>query len=289
MLDMEIYRNSEPTVEIDVPLATANYAVDLVLNDGGRQSLSSNSTVDQENQSISITIPFEHTQFDGVVTLEITMMRQDGGGSNATFTEYVKVVTPLFTWKDLPRDFNRDEVAELESLVRTVVEAKTGQVFGKRKMSHQASTASSVINFNAPLIRFTGVSDRYLTDTTTLNPPKIPYEVFDEGYSMAVDWKNYDIKTDSFWLTSSNKCRNLYIYGDFGYDSVPEDVKRAALLIAGMWGSQQAVWRDRFVATIRSSDWNVTYSEKGFDFTTGSVTADMLLSKYTRRYHPAVI
>lgn len=284
---MEIYRNRNQTVIIDVPDKDSSYAVKIESPALTTESvLTTDYNEDMDTAFISVPIGFRHTMYDGDIALTISLHDSD---DPFAWTEHISVVTPLFTWRDLPDTYNKEDSQELEGLVRTIVESKTSQSFGKRPQVHQVHTGKNVINFEAPLIRFTGISDRYLTDTTTLNPPKIPYEVLEGGFSVSVDWDTYDVKTDTFWMTSNNRPRNVFIYGEFGYERVPEDVKRAALLIAGMWGSQQAVWRDRFVQTIRSSDWNVTYGREGFGFTTGSVTADMLLSKYTRQYHPEVI
>lgn len=289
MLDMEIYRNSEPTVKVDVPLQTATYSVSIINDDGTLTPVPSanNLSPAAATQQITLVIPFEYTEVDGVIRLEITMMRQDGG--NAVFNEFIDVVTPLFTWHDLDGSYKREETPELERLVRHVIEAYTGQYFGKRKDRRTINSSQSVINFNVPLIEFTGVSGRYMTHTTTLTPPKIPYEILNEGHTLAIDLENYDVKTDSLWILNTRRQGCYVMEGTFGYDRVPQDVKQAALLIAGMWGCNQAVWRDRFISTMRSADWSVAYHDAGFGHTTGSHGADMLLSKYSQRYNPAVI
>src|SRR5690606_11869586 len=137
------------------------------------------------------------------------------------------------------------QTPELERLVRQVIEAHTGQYFGKRVDRKVVSSQQKVLNFDVPLIEFRGISDRYLTLTTTLAPPKIPYEILNDGFSLALDLENYDVKTDSLWILNARRQGCYFIEGTFGYNRVPADVKEAALLIAGVWGCNQAVWRDR--------------------------------------------
>ena len=286
MSDMEVYRNSETVVHVPVPIATANYTYEVSSPGVEATPESKTAAVDVERKTIDVTIPFEHTLYDGTVTVDITIQRTDGLGGTYTFTEYVDVVTPLFTWHDLDGTYPADKVPELERLVRHVVEAFTGQHFGKT-IKTKSITTNTVQNFDVPLIELRGVSDRYATHSTTLTPPKMSYEIADEGHTLSIDWDSYHVKTDSMWILDKKANSCVLMEGVFGYDRVPADVKEAALLIAGVWGCEQAVWRDRFIETMRSSDWSVTYNDGAF-VSTGSATADQLLAKYSRRYVPEV-
>lgn len=285
---MEIYRNRQTTVRIEAPIRGAIYNAVKVSSSAGEDTVFPNYVDNYTPWGVpvlEIPIGLRHILLDGVVTLDITV--NDGSGQFSV-KENIEVVTPLFTHIDLGDAYEPEKTPELERLVRAVVEAKTGQSFGKKSEAYPVSTGQRIINFDAPLIRFTGVSDRYLTDTTTLSPPKIPFEVMEDRFSVAVDWDSYDVKTDSFWLASNRRPRYMFLYGEFGYDRVPEDVKQAALLIAGMWTDDQSVWRDRYIRTIRSSDWSVQYSGMSYR-STGSVTADMLLESYVRKNQPGLV
>lgn len=288
---MEIYRNQPTTVKVRAPIPDATYTVKIRSpRPLGEVYETAGPLVAPELDAswgahiLSIPIEFVHTWYDGTVEIVITV-----NGGLHTYSEYVDVVTPLFTSVDLGSEYPAAQVPELERLVRKVVEAYTGQYFGKTVNRYPVSATERIINFDVPLIEFTGVSDRYLTNSTTLTPPKLPYELINDGFTLMVDFENYHIKTDSTWLLTKDARDEVYVIeGTFGYNSVPADVKQAALLIAGVWGCKQAVWRDRFIQTMRSADWSVGYHDNAFKNSTGSITADQLLEKYHRRYQPEV-
>lgn len=283
----EIYRNQEYELSVKAPIANAVYS-GTVTSEGWPTPTQFQNLVPAGGH-INIPLDFGHSMIDGPINIDITIARSDGAVYN--IKDRAQVVTPLFDFSDLPTDqgYKEEDWRELERLVRHVVEAYTGQSFGKYRDTRVVSENSNIVSLDVPMIEFIGVGDRYITHSTTLTPPKLPHEIFNDGYDLKIDWSNYHVKTDSMWILSKrpNGCR--LITGYFGYEYVPADVKEAALLIAGMWGCNQAVWRDRYIQTMRSSDWSVTYNDRGFEFTTGSVTADLLLSKYSRKYVPEVI
>lgn len=284
---MEIYRNRETSVSLSAPVADAVYSV--TVSSPGGLTTTHDDIIPDALGKIEVPIQFGHTLYNGEIVIKINVAIT----SWETFTieDYVDVVTPLFTWEDLRNEgYTADSTPELERLVRHVIEAYTGQEFGRRIKRFTISPDDRRVNFDAPLIEFRGVSDQYATLSTTLTPPKFPYEIVDGGFGLSINTDQYDIKTDSFWIVESRRRRScIFGEGVFGYNRVPQDVKEAALLIAGVWGCRQAVWRDRYIQTMKSADWNVQYDDGAFQATTGSVTADQLLSKYTRRYNAEVI
>ena len=289
---MEIYRNRNGQVfRLGVPiLEGATYEIFV-------SSRSSSAITGTESQTlgtmepgdgyIDVPINITHTVYDGEVTVTAEITH---GAYTFSIDDRLDVITPIFTAEDLEgTGYDPEKVPELERLVRKVIETYTGQSFGKRIGVVHSTTAQDTIRFNAPLLMLTDLSwgGRYAPLSTTLNPPKIPHETIEDGYGLVIDWQNYDPKTDSLWIIRSDTPRIVNIEGIFGFDRVPQDVKEAALLIAGVWGTKQAVWRDRFIQTMRSADWSVQYHERAF-LSTGSVTADQLLSKYQRTALPEV-
>ena len=236
---------------------------------------------------IDVPVAIPHTLYDGTIDIRVEITYN---GNEFSIEDHVDVVTPLFTHDDL-KDVMPDEAkaVELERLVRKVIETVTGQTFGRKIDTVYSTTAEKVVMFDAPLIMLTDLSwaGRHAPLSTTLNPPKIPHETIEDGFGMIIDWDNYDVKTDSLWVIRNNGPRIVSIEGVFGYNRVPSDVKEAALLIAGVWGTKQAVWRDRYIQIMRSADWSVQYHERAF-LSTGSATADQLLSKYQRTALPEV-
>lgn len=287
---MEIYRNQPTTVTFRAPLPDGVYSIEVKSprHTSLVQSVTPQHSVAHEGSVLNIPVDFQHTWYDGDIDFSITVQ----GGTPTTehtYSEYATVVTPLFTWADLGSEYPQNATPELERLVRHVVEAYTGQYFGKRYEKVFASSHEQIVRFERPLIMLTDMSweGRYAPLSTTLSPPKIPYETIDDGFSIVMNWDGYDVKTDSLWVIR-NKCpRIVTLEGFFGYDRVPADVKEAAILIAGVWGCKQGVWRDRFIQIMRSADWSIQYNERVFA-STGSATADQLLSKYRRTHLPEV-
>lgn len=269
---MEVYRNAQTNINVAVPLP-GEYEV-AVISGGGRDDLYLTPT----DGNLTVPLTVKHTQYDGEVRIEASAM--DDEGNFYTFKDYVDVVTPLFTAADIDDDdYDDEKVPELERLVRKVIEAYTGQRFGPTYDSKRADRiAGDSYNLAAPMLEFKGVSTRYLTNSSTLTlTPKIT----NGGMTLTF----YDVKTDTYFLSRRNsKPTTIFVEGIFGYDRVPGAVKEAALLIAGLWGCEQAIWRDRYIGTMNT----VTASVKidginGAYAGTGSVTADQLLDAYKVR------
>lgn len=278
---MEIYRNEPQTITLRKPVE-GTYEVKVISPEHESTAL-----VAVQEDVLEFTLDFQHTWFDGELEFQVTVTTPEG--ITHTYSEYAEVVTPLFRASDLDGSYPADKTPELERLVRKVIEARTGQTFGKVSKTVAVEGDGSLITFDAPLIELYDVSTtgRYMNHTTTLTPPKESYEIASDGFSISIDWDRYHIKSDSLWILTKRDYGTKFLTGAFGYDRVPQDVKEAALLIAGVWGCDQALWRDRYIQTMRSSDWSVQYNNGAYA-STGSVTADQLLAKYTRRFVPEV-
>ena len=68
--------------------------------------------------------------------------------------------------------------------------------------------------------------------------------------------------------------------GAFGWESIPSDIKDAAMLLAELFSCNEATWRDRYIKAIRAADWRFDFDGRAFEGT-GSVSVDRLLEKYT--------
>lgn len=69
------------------------------------------------------------------------------------------------------------------------------------------------------------------------------------------------------------------ITGDWGYKSVPVAVQEAAKLLINDYACSEAAYRDRYLETIKASDWELDFNSRAWD-STGNVRADQLLSEY---------
>lgn len=69
------------------------------------------------------------------------------------------------------------------------------------------------------------------------------------------------------------------VWGRFGWTDIPEDVTEAAKELMKMYFAKDRHWRDRYVKTISTTDWDFEYDSNAFSGT-GSAYADKLLSDY---------
>lgn len=69
------------------------------------------------------------------------------------------------------------------------------------------------------------------------------------------------------------------IRGDWGYKTIPANVKEAARLLVNDYACSEAAYRDRYLESITSADWRLQFSTRSWD-STGNVRADQLLDEY---------
>lgn len=266
----EIYRDSVGLgINLDIPTATVTKVV--FKRDGvDTEGVFSESTA---------SLPYEITRMDGPFQIEWTYSVE---GVEYTRTDSHNVVTPLFKAADLSFDasfaaLSDEQVARLESLVRKVIETYTGQKFGYRKGFVTAiGRGDNFLNLPERALSLDGTGLNLIAGGFAIRPAstgtygdvniKVPAQ--EEAYFYGYP------KTGTFASGVT-----FTIYGEFGWSSVPEDVKEAALILAEQYGCDESLWRDRYINSIRAADWQFNYSTAAFSGT-GSVAADQLLAKY---------
>lgn len=212
------------------------------------------------------------------------------------------IVTPLFTREELneynaqftslqPAQFNI-----LERMVRHIIQKYTGQEFG-----FFAGTINAIgSGFNSLTLsrRALSVSSIAYADgtTPTINLNR-EWSLTNGGFIVRplAGYLADSIKVPSYeeivnetgvifdpYTASRVTFRNTVEYavtGEFGWHSVPDAVKQAALILAVEFSCKEATWRDRYIRSIRTADWGFTFNSGAFAGT-GSVSADLLLADY---------
>lgn len=69
------------------------------------------------------------------------------------------------------------------------------------------------------------------------------------------------------------------ITGDWGYKTVPANVKEAAKLLVNDYACSEIAYRDRYLESIKAADWRLQFNSRAWEYT-GNVRADQLLSEY---------
>lgn len=245
-------------------------------------------------------IPYSIVSSDGEVLANWTFTVD---GAVYKRTQQYRVVTPLFTQAELV-DFDVDftplttaKYKNLERLVRQVIEAYTGQNFGLEYGSFTLyGSGNEVIN-----------SPKRILTVDTLLPYGLTAEqasgffldtrVIDDGYAIIkASPYDYSIKADVSipygYESSGGVIRAPYslnqvfspnarytLTGTFGWYTVPDAVKDAALLLAQTFSCDDVIWRDRFVDSMKTATSRMDFNSRQYT-STGNHRSDQLLDGY---------
>lgn len=268
----EIYRDS---VGLGITLDIQNATVTKVVfkRDG--------VDTDGVHAGSTASLPYSITSMDGPFQIEWTYSVE---GLPYTRVETHRVVTPLFKADDLAYDtalnsLSADQVVRLESLVRKVIESYTGQTFGYRKGYVLALGRGD--NYLALPERAISLDDTGFNSVAGgfIVRPKSNGSLVDPNIKVPAQEEAYYYGYPQNGTFSSNA--TFKIYGEFGWTTVPQDVKEAALILAEDFSCDESMWRDRYIKSIRAADWRFDFNDGAFAGT-GSLAADQLLAKYVR-------
>lgn len=273
---MEIYRDTTgKTLDLSIPNATVS-KVEFYRN-GEKVSESTSSTV---------TVPYSITHMDGHFSVKWYYAME---GSDYTRVDTHQVVTPLFSAEEL-KDFNDSfatledkKIVELERLVRNIIEVNTGQSFGYEETSVVVyGKGESFLTLPRRIVNVNSISNGPLAFPFAYRPIKAGFAV------------EADVALDAGVVTSNGSIVDPYalnyrlfprgaqftVAGAFGWESVPSDIKQAALLLAELFSCREATWRDRYMKAVTAADWRFDVDGRAFSGT-GSVSVDQILSSYT--------
>jgi hypothetical protein len=262
-------------------------------------------------QRFEATIGMAHTQTQGV--LEVIW---DLSIDSFEFEkiDYLEVVTPYLSLSEVKKiytDATDEQAAEVEASVRHIIEAHTGQTFGfsKDETVSVEGHGESALRLPKRLVELKGVS----TLTAILNP--LAAAITSDGWYLKKGW-SYEVTpvvSDSLYWTGDDYDTNaapgepgyekpshgpitvapgaggrgtpwrddypFEITGDWGYKTVPAPVKEAAKLLVNDYACSEAMYRDRYLDSIKAADWRLEFSSRAWE-STGNVRADQLLSEY---------
>lgn len=262
-------------------------------------------------------------------TVTVTWTFSVPGTGSIVKTDSYEIITPLLTKREIRKvwdDSTDDEVLEIEAAVRYIIQAHTGQVFGKRNKSLVVPGAGeSALALPERLISITGLK----TLSAILNPSSLA--IVADGWYLKKRYTDAlsDIPNDSvYWDGEGDYAvpefpeeaphglghvrdrfghgqiianpRNQYtgttwredypftITGAWGYNVVPSPVKEAAKLLINDYACSEQMYRDRYLDSIKSADWRLQYNAQAF-LQTGNVRADQLLSDFVMKRGWALI
>lgn len=227
-----------------------------------------------------VAVPYAITKQDGPFVVKWYYSLE---GTDYTRLEEHQVVTPYFTRDELiewDSDFTQTSAPKtihLEKLVRHIIETYCGQKFGYREGTITLTGTGNAVMYS---------SERIINLSGPLNHLPDGYGIH-WGASSLNNELNVKIPIQEEALYNGSTPRrfvNGRVYrltGTFGWLSVPEAVKQAALYLAESFTCNESVWRERYIKSVRAADWRFDYSEETFR-STGSLLADQLLDPYVR-------
>lgn len=288
---MSVYRDTNTSVTFEHPFPGPLTAV--VYRNG--QEIHRVAGLTPVAGRFTVPLSYVETQFDG--RLDIQWI---GGTEETPFTRTtsVEVITPLVQLSELKTVFedvhiSEPELKDLEEQVRVFVQSYTQQTFGyengtysvvgngEKKIALPKRLISARTIRGGPVGNF-AISNSgwylYVSNKNMLTIKEMPPEEFVDNVQLV---SGVIVVPDSYWKQFRTGV-TYTIDGEWGYYSVPDDIRQAALLLAKDYGSGETIYRDRYLEAMKSGDWNLTYSPGAFRGT-GNKRADDLLEPYRRQ------
>lgn len=286
---MEVLKGYVSTLKFVVPSGLTTATFDVYRGET-QVGATGNAVID--GTVAEVTLPYAATTQDGDIRVVLHFTHES---TSYNPEKTVSVVTPVLELHEvkaiLGDDATDDEVRSVEAAVRHVINAHTGQTFGySEKTIVVPGTGDRSLRLPERLISF-----------TVLETPEATYNT--AGFSIASDgWylrlyqsslltikqmppefsldRGPVIQTPytSYWSNFS-RSRTFSITGKWGYESVPAQVKEAARLLVNDYACSEALYRDRYLESIKAADWRLQFSSQAWDYT-GNVRADQLLADY---------
>lgn len=311
----EIYRNTSQKIFLDLVDEEADATPELVAylngsDDGVNIDVIEVTPPEGITQRYSAVISMALTTNDCTLVIKWSFKIN---GVDVIKTDNFDIVTPYLPLdeikKIMPAGSSDDDIHNVESAVRHIINANTGQTFGRYEGSITVEAhGEDALALPRRLIKITGLS----TLTAELDPNATI--IVSDGWFLKKGWAHElsNIDSDSaYWggwdisnalpgepgyekpahgpiivapghAGTPTRWRNDYpfkITGIWGYDAIPYPVQEAARLLVNDYGCMNAIYRDRYLQSIRSADWRLQFSSRAWD-STGNVRADQLLSEY---------
>lgn len=307
---MEIYANGgavERTATLHVPV-TANAGTIEITAVRDNNTLHTFDTVQAVEEGYSVVVPLSLARTDSEFDI-LWNFTYTEDGQIYEYREYtpVSVVTPILPFSEVRRilgdDATQDEVADVEKAVRHVIQAHTGQFFG-RFVGKKSVTGSGDSFLRLPMRLISAVSvngDSNWSHSLSLRGDGWYLRSKIYGVpSIRADWDGWH---ESPWGYSgrapivapySRKVQNFIenaeyvIDGEWGWKFVPAQVQEAAKLLVNDYACADSMYRDRFLTSMTAADWRIQFHDGAFA-DTGNVRANQLLAQFILRRGWAVV
>lgn len=295
---MEIYRQASNTVSFELPAGVTSLTATAALNGGDEITL---QPVSGTESAPIRKFHLPYVSDEGIVTVFYRFSTETFNGTETvTVTDTYDVVTPILSdteIRDIHPNATAKEIARIEKATRHIINAHTGQRFGRFVGAYTVKGDGS---------RGLFLPSRLLSlNTVNGQAAGTWYEIDGDGYVLRhFPWGVPPVKADFFGLHMHTggvihnpnnvrlgewlKNRTYEIDGVWGWNEVPSQVREAAKLLVNDYACADNAYRDRYLTSMTAADWRIQFNAGAFA-KTGNVRADQLLSDYVLKRGWAVI
>jgi hypothetical protein len=305
---MTVYVNSaNRDVYLEVPVTANPGTMDITIyEDTVLQATVDTVTYDAVNGRYVLTLPFSLVQSDKILSINWQFQYTENN-STFEFNEYTyeQIITPILpisTIKSIIDNDDDSDAAEVESAVRNIIQAHTGQFFGKiigtmvvtgsgakaLKMPYRLVQLNSINGLTSWDETFTVKGAGWFIEPRTFGVPTVRADF--QG------WNDQNPYPPGTWMTGGvisapqmyRQARGFIenvsyqINAVWGYNFVPQAVQEAAKLLVNDYACGDSIYRDRFITAVQAADWRLQFSEGAFA-ATGNIRADQLLEPFVLR------
>jgi hypothetical protein len=281
----EILLNSISTVNykiyVDGVATAATGSVTARVFNGAVVVLASPTVTNPSTGVYSFIIPPSLVNEEKTLTVEWTFTV---AGYSMIVHENYDVVTPYSTWDYFKSITTYEKYLEAERIARKVIDGYTGQTFGKIRTVYAAEGSdNNSIRLSHRLLELddvTWIDLWYAPDTITApDYPISSWDITADGWILRTPKSRSS--ADPVVMPSYSFKRNITysVDGTWGWESVPTGVEEASKILTANLLCQDQKYRDKYLDTLKTGDWNIRFSPLAFSGT-GSAVADDLLLEY---------
>lgn len=296
---MELYTNSaDRKVNLTLPVTANTGTFEVTVYDGGT-SVFSTTNIEHNDDTYSFDLPFRLVQTDKLLQVHWKFNYTE----NSVVEEYsqyeeIKLSTPILpisVIKEIIEDDDDEAAITVEKAVRYIIQAHTGQFFGKFIGKYKIS-GSGENNLRLPsrLLSLTSINNGlFWNDLLSIRGNGWYLVGRSRGVpSIRADawgWHENPYTSDVPIYAPARGARQLFVEfceyeidGVWGWNSVPLAVQEAAKLLINDYACGDSNYRDRFLTSMTAADWRLQFHEGAFS-NTGNVRANQLLSEFVLR------
>lgn len=294
-----MYTNStDRNVTHEFPIEATGTVTATVRKDG--ETVHTTTDVDYEDGRYSFVLPLAYTKSDTTYDVNWHFVYSESGDMyEYDETTEVEIITPILPLSQIKHivgeDFEDDEIADIERAVRYIIQAHTGQFFGKYVGKRRISgSGDTFLRLPMRLISLASVNGNtywnaalalrgggWYLQSKTYGVPSIRAD-FDGWHENPYSNSMPIVAPYSKTLFNFIKHAEYEVDGTWGWTTVPAAVQEAARLLVNDYACGDSTYRDRFLTSMTAADWRIQFHDGAFS-NTGNVRANQLLAEFVLR------